>query len=153
MHEFRLKGTYTFQDFELSYFAAQTGNTNDKAAKNAIRMILSKCQLGDWFLLYQLSKNVNMYFFRSFIKELRHGLVKKTENNFIEILPLTHKKLKDDNLTGDKSSSVPILLSQHSIENEDKIEKKIDSTNILAPENIEMENKSSNILPTAPPMV
>ena len=34
-----------------------------------------------------------MYFFRSFIKELRHGLVKKSENNFIEI---THKKLKDE---------------------------------------------------------
>jgi hypothetical protein len=106
-----------------------------------------------------------MYFFRSFIKELRHGLVKKSENNFIE---MTHNKLKDDGLTGDRSSSVPILLSKHSIEHEDKIEKKNDSTNNLAPENIEMankspnilpteniemENKSPNILPTAPPMV
>ena len=92
-----------------------------------------------------------MYFFRSFIKELRHGLVKKSENNFIEI---THNKLKDDNLIGNNSSSIPILLSQHSIEHEDKIEMKNDSSiSVLASENIEMENKSPNILPSAPTMV
>ena len=141
-----------FNNFKLPYcFSAQTGNTNDKAVRNSIKMILSKCQLGDWFVLYQLSKNVNMYFFRSFIKELRHGLVKESENNFIEI---THNKLKDDNLIGNKSSSIPILLSQHSIEHEDKIEMKNDSSiSVLASENIEMENESPNILPSAPTIV
>ena len=37
---------------------------------------------------------------------------------------MTHSKLKDDNLTGDKLSSVPNILSEHSIEHADKIEKK-----------------------------
>ena len=27
--------------------------------------------VGDWFVLHQLSKNVNTYFFREFVKELR----------------------------------------------------------------------------------
>jgi hypothetical protein len=33
--------------------------------------VLSKCQPGDWFVLNQLGKNVNTYFFRAFMKELR----------------------------------------------------------------------------------
>merc|ERR1712062_248532 len=47
---------------------------NDKKARNAIREIMSKCYIGDWFVLFQLSKNVNMYFFRAFVKELAKSL-------------------------------------------------------------------------------
>ena len=35
---------------------------------------MSKCYIGDWFVLFQLSKNVNMYFFRAFAKELAKSL-------------------------------------------------------------------------------
>ena len=35
---------------------------------------MSKCHVGDWFVLFQLSKNVNMYFFRAFVKELAKSL-------------------------------------------------------------------------------
>lgn len=35
---------------------------------------MTKCYIGDWFVLFQLSKNVNMYFFRAFIKELKRSL-------------------------------------------------------------------------------
>ena len=52
------------------YFAAHTGNITKAETRDSIREIVSKCHLGDWFVLYQLSRNVNMYFFRSFIKEL-----------------------------------------------------------------------------------
>ena len=34
-------------------------------------------QLGDWFVLYQLCKNCNPYFFREFIKELARELKRK----------------------------------------------------------------------------
>ena len=54
----------------LLYFAAQTGNITKEKTRDSIREIVSKCHLGDWFVLYQLSRNVNMYFFRTFIKEL-----------------------------------------------------------------------------------
>ena len=63
-----------FLNFNISPFSAQLGNTNDKKARNAIREIMSKCYIGDWFVLFQLSKNVNMYFFRAFVKELAKSL-------------------------------------------------------------------------------
>ena len=33
-------------------------------------VLCSKGQIGDWFVLYQLCKNCNPYFFREFIREL-----------------------------------------------------------------------------------
>ena len=47
------------------------GATNDKDVRKAVVYVLSKCQPGDWFVLNQLGKNVNTYFFRAFMKELR----------------------------------------------------------------------------------
>ena len=35
-----------------------------------LEYVLSKCQVADWFVMYQLSKNCNQYFFREFIREL-----------------------------------------------------------------------------------
>ena len=42
---------------------------------------MSKCYLGDWFVLYQLGKNMNMYFMREFIKDLRRELVAKPKRS------------------------------------------------------------------------
>ena len=42
---------------------------------------MSKCYLGDWFVLYQLSKNVNFYFMRAFMKELRNELREKPKRS------------------------------------------------------------------------
>jgi len=66
--------TLFFDCFRSALLIAQLGNTNDKKARNAIREIMSKCYIGDWFVLFQLSKNVNMYFFRAFVKELAKSL-------------------------------------------------------------------------------
>ena len=55
-------------------FSARIGNTNDKFTRKAIKVVMAKCYIGDWFVLYQLSKNVNMYFFRAFMRELKHEL-------------------------------------------------------------------------------
>merc|ERR1719193_2217408 len=41
----------------------------DEDIKKCLEYVLSKCQMGDWFVLYQLSKNCNPYFFREVIKE------------------------------------------------------------------------------------
>ena len=35
---------------------------------NTTKSVLSHCYLGDWFVLYQLSKNSNTYFFRYLLK-------------------------------------------------------------------------------------
>ena len=39
------------------------------------RRVLGHCYLGDWFVLYQLSKNSNSYFFRYFLKHLEKSFV------------------------------------------------------------------------------
>jgi len=36
--------------------------------------VLSRCYVGDWFVLQQLSRNVNVYFYREFIKELKREM-------------------------------------------------------------------------------
>jgi len=41
-----------------------------QADLSACRNVLHFCYLGDWFVLYQLSKNSNTYFFRYFLKYL-----------------------------------------------------------------------------------
>jgi len=66
--------TLFFDCFRSACLIAQLGNTNDKKARKAIKEIMSKCYIGDWFVLFQLSKNVNMYFFRAFAKELAKSL-------------------------------------------------------------------------------
>ena len=42
----------------------------DKDIHKCLTYVLSKGQLGDWFVLYQLCKNCNPFFYREFIKEL-----------------------------------------------------------------------------------
>ena len=53
----------------------------DDEMPRALDYILAKGQLGDWFVLYQLSKNCNPYFFREFIKELSHDLRAKPKKS------------------------------------------------------------------------
>jgi len=62
--------TIFFDPIRSFLLIAQTGNITKAETRDSIREIVSKCHLGDWFVLYQLSRNVNMYFFRSFIKQL-----------------------------------------------------------------------------------
>ena len=46
-----------------------------------MKYILSKSQLGDWFVLYQLSKNSTSYFYREFVKELAIELKKRPKKS------------------------------------------------------------------------
>ena len=48
--------------------------------------MLNESHIGDWFVLYQLSKNVDSYFFRSFMKELELEL-KANPNNLPKTKP------------------------------------------------------------------
>jgi len=61
------------------------GNKPDnqtKSKKTAYQVcddILKDAHMGDWFVLMQLSKNCNQYFFRDFIKELANEIEKKNK--------------------------------------------------------------------------
>ena len=45
-----------------------------KEIRKTILTIHKECYIGDWFVLHQLSKNVNGYFFRAFLDELNNRM-------------------------------------------------------------------------------
>jgi len=45
------------------------------------KSVLDRCYLGDWFVLYQLSKNSNIYFFRYLLKHLEKSLYNTHANS------------------------------------------------------------------------
>ena len=49
-----------------------------KLVIKSLANILKASHVGDWFVLYQLSKNVDSYFFRMFINELEKDLNEDT---------------------------------------------------------------------------
>ena len=52
-----------------SHPCSQVRHKYDEDIRKCLDYVLAKAQIGDWFVLYQLSKNCNPYFFREFIKE------------------------------------------------------------------------------------
>jgi len=46
----------------------------DDDIRKRLQYVLEKCYIGDWFVLYQLAKNCNPYFYREFIRELAREL-------------------------------------------------------------------------------
>jgi len=53
----------------------------DKSSHKCLQYLMTKCHLGDWFVLYQLSKNCNKYFYREFIKELAIDLKRRPKKS------------------------------------------------------------------------
>ena len=49
--------------------------------KSHLESILDQGQIGDWFVLYQLSKNSNYYFYREFIRDLAKDLKQKPKQS------------------------------------------------------------------------
>lgn len=43
--------------------------------RNKIQKILNQCKIGDWFILFQLSKNINSLSFNEIIFELESALI------------------------------------------------------------------------------
>ena len=72
---------------------------------------MARCYIGDWFVLYQISKNVNMYFFRSFMRELRFELTPSRKASFID-------KNKTDTLS--RTQSPPLIQPPKIQEDEDE---------------------------------
>lgn len=66
--------------FQLLY--VQIRHKYDEDVKKSLQFVMRRCYLGDWFVLYQLSKNVNPYFLRAFVKELRSEMKIKPKLSF-----------------------------------------------------------------------
>ena len=76
--------------------------------RKAIGTVMANCYIGDWFVLYQISKNVNMYFFRAFMKELQY-----------ELKPKSGKK-SSIKIQNDQKSSLPDYQSDVKVEENTK---------------------------------
>eukprot|EP00088_Acartia_fossae_P035740 TRINITY_DN36869_c0_g1_i1.p1 TRINITY_DN36869_c0_g1~~TRINITY_DN36869_c0_g1_i1.p1 ORF type:complete len:424 (-),score=70.36 TRINITY_DN36869_c0_g1_i1:104-1375(-) len=66
---FRLM-TILFDGVRFSLIYKTIRHKYDDDVRKCLTYVLNKGQIGDWFVLYQLCKNCNKYFFRQFIKEL-----------------------------------------------------------------------------------
>ena len=62
--------TLMFHGVRYSLLYRKIRRKYDDDIQRCLEYVLAKGQLGDWFVLYQLSKNCNPYFFREFIREL-----------------------------------------------------------------------------------
>jgi len=63
-------------------------------ARNDDRNIVSKClnkgNIGDWFLLYQIGKNMEKYYFMEFLRRVANG--QETNAAMVEAIPLTEQQ-------------------------------------------------------------
>ena len=59
------------------YLKCQVRRKYDDDIRKSLDYVLAKGHIGDWFVLYQLSKNCNPYFYREFIRELARELKAK----------------------------------------------------------------------------
>ncbi len=56
--------TMFFDQLRFALIYSKIHHKYDDDVKKSLRFVLSRCYIGDWFVLFQLSKNVNMYFYR-----------------------------------------------------------------------------------------
>jgi len=62
--------TILFHGVRFSLLSRKVRRKYDDDIQRCLQYVLAKGQIGDWFVLYQLSKNCNPYFYREFIREL-----------------------------------------------------------------------------------
>ena len=43
---------------------SQIANRYDEDVRRSLKFVLARCYIGDWFVLYQLLKNTNHYFYK-----------------------------------------------------------------------------------------
>ncbi len=67
--------------FRFVLVMSRTGLASGKELRKSVQFVLSKCFLGDWFVLAQIGKNVNTYFYRAFLKELSNELREKPKRS------------------------------------------------------------------------
>eukprot|EP00092_Neocalanus_flemingeri_P088589 GFUD01111947.1.p1 GENE.GFUD01111947.1~~GFUD01111947.1.p1 ORF type:complete len:294 (+),score=80.07 GFUD01111947.1:73-882(+) len=69
--------TLFFHGVRFSLLFRTVRHKYDDDIRKRVEYVLAKGQIGDWFVLYQLAKNCNIYFYREFIRELARELKHK----------------------------------------------------------------------------
>jgi len=86
----------------------------DGDLKNHLQSILDQGQIGDWFVLYQLSKNSNYYFYREFIRELSKDLKQKPKQSLSGSSGRKNQNVKDQQTRNNKVLSM-LSMAQTSV--------------------------------------
>nr|ACO15419.1 Innexin inx2 [Caligus clemensi] len=97
--------TICFDDLRVFLIKKRIYTRNNSDWMDSLEYVMSKCYIGDWFVLCQLRKNVNRFFFREFVKELMMELKhrpKKSANQKVNF----DDKFMEDILEREKSSEV-----------------------------------------------
>jgi len=69
-HTFYRVSTLFFDKLRFYQLFKTVRHKYDQDVTKCLEYVLDKSQVADWFVLYQISKNTNQYFFREFIREL-----------------------------------------------------------------------------------
>ena len=89
----------------------QIANKYDKDVRRSLRFVLARCYIGDWFVLYQLLKNTNHYFYKDFIKELRNDLKRAPRYSRSEGMRAEKFDLEMSNMKkGDKGENSSLVM-------------------------------------------
>ena len=48
----------------MVFYSLQIANKYDTDVRKSLKFVLDRAYMGDWFVLYQLSKNTNLYFYK-----------------------------------------------------------------------------------------
>jgi len=86
--------TIFFHDIRFSLLYRKVRRKYDDDIRRCLEYVLSKGQIGDWFVLYQLSKNCNPYFYREFIRELAMDLDNRPKTSKYRSLSLGKDSLR-----------------------------------------------------------
>jgi len=114
--------TIFFRGVRFSLLYRKVRRNYDDEIRRCLEYILSKGQIGDWFVLYQLSKNCNPYFFREFIRELAMELSNRPKKGKSRSSSLGAGSLKKQNN----------LTSKQPTEQEESLMKKLAAGDIEA---------------------
>jgi len=98
--------TIMFSGVRFSLLYKTVRRKYDDNIRSSLDYVLSKSHIGDWFVLYQLTKNCNPYFYREFIRELARELKsrpkKKSRSKSIDSGTIKKRKLLSRTPSGDE---------------------------------------------------
>jgi len=100
--------TIMFDGIRFSLIFKTVRSKYDDDIRKCLEYVLSKGQIGDWFVLYQLCKNCNPYFFREFVREFAIELRHRPKRSKSRSMSVAGTLKKKD--TGSKDSKESSLL-------------------------------------------
>eukprot|EP00092_Neocalanus_flemingeri_P002719 GFUD01002912.1.p1 GENE.GFUD01002912.1~~GFUD01002912.1.p1 ORF type:complete len:475 (-),score=120.62 GFUD01002912.1:110-1534(-) len=96
--------TIFFHGVRFSLLYRKVRRKYDDDIRRCLEYVLAKGQIGDWFVLYQLSKNCNPYFFREFIRELAMEMSNRPKKSKYRSSSIGEGTLKRQNTITRKTS-------------------------------------------------